>query len=347
MTTFAPVIAAPDRSVPRAVTLWLALCAAMVFAMAVIGAITRLTESGLSMVEWRPLIGMVPPLSTAAWQRVFDLYRETPQYRFVNLGMTLAEFQSIFWWEWFHRLWGQVIGFVVLLPLIRFSIGGAIPWPLGRRLIALFALGGLQGGIGWFMVASGLVDRPAVSHYRLALHLVMATLIYGGLLWCALDRFPPCPDRTARRLRRHTLIALILAATTLVWGAFVAGLRAGSFYNTFPLMNGDWLPPEAFSLTPGWINWFENVAAVQFAHRGLALSTAITVLTLAWRSQRHRAALGPLPWLVAAVVLVQVGLGVTTLLTHVAIIPAALHQAGALTLISVLIALRHRLREGA
>ncbi len=260
----------------RAIALWLLFCCGMVFAMAVIGAITRLTESGLSMVEWKPLIGMLPPLSEAEWNRVFGLYQATPEYRYINAGMSLDEFKHIFFWEWFHRLWGQLIGFAFLLPFLWFWATKRIPKGLMPKLLGLFLLGGLQGGIGWFMVVSGLVDRPSVSHYRLALHLGVAFTIFGLMLWVALGLLDPKPESgrsgAAPALRRHAGLALGLVAVTVAWGAFVAGLDAGMIYNTWPLMGGHLVPEDMWFLDPAALNFVENHAGVQFTHRWLAIA---------------------------------------------------------------------------
>ena len=338
----------PDST--RPIALWLLVCCAMVLAMAVIGAITRLTESGLSMVEWKPLIGILPPLSEAEWNRVFDLYKATPEYRVYNSGMDLAAFKSIFWWEWFHRLWGQLIGFVFLIPFLRFWIQGRIPKDLWPKLAGLFLLGGLQGVIGWYMVKSGLVNSPEVSHYRLALHLSMAILIYGLLLRTALGLLDPLPlagwATESRRLRRHARVALGLVGLTIVWGAFVAGTDAGLAYNTFPLMAGRVIPPEVGNLSPWWINPLENTAAIQLSHRALALLSGLVVLALALRvwlarlpGRAARAAL-----LTAVLVLAQIALGIATLLSFVWIPVAAAHQAGAILVVSGLVWLLHELR---
>ncbi|WP_029009471.1 COX15/CtaA family protein [Azospirillum halopraeferens] len=341
------------RPAPRPVALWLLACCAMVFAMAVIGAITRLTESGLSMVEWKPLIGILPPLSEAEWERVFALYRETPEYRVYNAWMDLDGFKRIFFWEWFHRLWGQLIGFAYLAGFVWFLARGAVPRATQPQLWGLFALGGLQGVIGWFMVMSGLVDRPDVSHYRLALHLGVAFLIYALMLKVALGLLDPAPlsgwRGGTRPLRRHAGWALGLVSITIVWGAFVAGINAGLAYNTFPTMAGRWIPPEIATLQPWWLNPFENTAAVQFIHRWLAIVAALAVLALAWRvraaSLPGRA--GMVAGLLAAMVLVQVGLGIATLLTVVWIPVAAAHQAGALLVVTLLVWLLHELQPPA
>ncbi|MFD1626399.1 COX15/CtaA family protein [Azospirillum griseum] len=339
-----------DRRANRPIALWLLVCAAMVLAMAVIGAITRLTESGLSMVEWKPLIGILPPLSDAEWQRVFDLYKGTPEFRIFNNRMDLAGFQEIFWWEWFHRLWGQMIGFVFLIPFLRFWSQGRIAPDLWPKLAGLFLLGGLQGGIGWFMVKSGLVDQPNVSHYRLALHLGTAILIYALLLRTALGLLDPLPLAGWRPesagLRRHARWALGLVAVTIVWGAFVAGSRAGYAYNTFPLMEGHLIPPEIANLTPWWHNPFENTAAIQLIHRGLALASGLVILALTVRTLAARlpGRAGQAAHAAGGLVLVQIGLGIATLLTVVWIPVAAAHQAGAILVVSALVWLLHELR---
>lgn len=348
-TTDLPIATGHTRSI-RAVSVWLFICAGMVFAMAIIGAITRLTESGLSMTEWRPLIGALPPTSEAEWNRVFDLYRETPEYRFVNAGMTLEEFKTIFFWEWLHRLWGRLIGLVFAVPFIVLWVSGTIRRAgRGRQLtwtlFGLLVLGGLQGLMGWVMVQSGLVDRPSVSHYRLAAHLGLAFLIFGLLIWVALsvrdgDRVQNAPES----IRRHGWIALALTAATVLWGAMVAGLNAGLAYNSFPLMNGSVLPSEALALTPAWLNAFDNTAMVQFIHRWLAVVTAIVVLGLAFRAGQLPSCRS-LASLLGIAVIVQVGLGITTLLLEVPITVATFHQAGALVVTGVLVALLHRFRS--
>jgi len=353
ITYTSPRAAAGAAQASRAIAVWLLFCCGMVFAMAVIGAITRLTESGLSMVEWKPLIGILPPLSETEWNRVFDLYRATPEYRYINTGMALDEFKHIFFWEWFHRLWGQLIGFAFLLPFLWFWATKRIPKGLMPKLIGLFALGGLQGVVGWLMVASGLVDRPSVSHYRLAMHLGIAFLIFGLLLWVALGLLDPKPESggnaAAPALRRHAGLALGFVAVTVAWGAFVAGLDAGLIYNTWPLMGGSFMPGEMWFLDPAWTNLLENHAAVQFTHRWLAFATGIVVLTLWWRAIRAGLpATGSRPaHASAAMVLIQITLGISTLLSAVAIPIAATHQAGALVLIALLVWFRYEVRDRA
>jgi cytochrome c oxidase assembly protein subunit 15 len=337
-----PAAAALRATAPatRPVALWLFLSAAMVFAAAVIGAITRLTESGLSIVEWAPITGMVPPLSDQAWADAFTAYKATPQYHYMNTGMSLDAFKAIFFWEWLHRAWDRLSGLVFAAGLAWFAYRRALGWSLGLRLFGLLVVGGLQGVLGWVMVQSGLNERPSVSHYLLAAHLGLAVLLYALILWAAyglvlprLGSFPKAPS-----LRRHAAIAIGFVAVTMCWGAFVAGLRAGEVYNTFPLMDGRFLPPEAFSIIPGWLNLFDNTALVQFTHRWLAISTALVVLSLAIRCSRTPV----VGWghLVGLMVLVQVGLGISTLLTQVPVGLGAMHQAGALILLALLLALR-------
>lgn len=319
----------------RTVGLWLLVVAAMVGAMTVIGGVTRLTESGLSMVEWRPLIGALPPMSDAEWARVFGLYQTSPEYQKINSGMSLAEFKQIFWWEYIHRFWGRMIGLAYAAPLAFFWIKGWIPQALKSRMILLLALGGSQGVIGWWMVKSGLVDRPDVSHFRLAIHLGMAFIIAGALVWTALDllaaRSPEPAPRSLRRLGWAALSALFLV---IILGAFVAGTNAGMIYNTFPLMDGRLLPPDYSALSPWWRNALESIGAIQFNHRWAAILTTILIITL-WLRARvsalhsgHRQA----PSVMALLAIIQVSLGIATLLSVVWIPLAALHQATALLL---------------
>jgi cytochrome c oxidase assembly protein subunit 15 len=325
----------------RAVALWLLACAAMVFAMALIGAITRLTESGLSITEWKPITGALPPLSEQAWLAEFAKYQATPEFRLKHAGMTLVDFKHIFFWEWLHRLWGRLIGLVFAIPFVALWASGRVDRRLVPRLLGLLVLGGLQGAIGWFMVKSGLVDRPEVSHYRLALHLATALLIYALLIWVALGLLVPEPGAAGVRqsTRRHGWATLALLAVTIVWGAFVAGLDAGFAYNTWPLMDGRLVPPEMWTIIPAWLNPFENTAAVQFTHRWLAILTGLMVVAFAARLRA--AATAPRARAVAAglglAVLAQIALGITTLLLVVPVPVATLHQAGAMTVLGLLV----------
>jgi len=324
----------------RPVLLWLLAVAAMIFAMAVIGAVTRLTESGLSIMEWAPFSGALPPFSEAEWQRLFALYRQIPEYRLENAGMTLAEFKTIFWWEWIHRLWGRLIGLVFLVPFLWFLWRRRLPGWLKPHGWALLALGGLQGALGWFMVASGFAQRTDVSQYRLVAHLGLALLLYAYVIWLAFRFAWLRPSLAAPGLRRGLLLLLLLLAVTLASGGLVAGLNAGLVYNSYPLMDGR-LVPDGYGLLEPWLlNLFENPTAVQFNHRLLTLATALLALGL-WAASR-RAALPPPARLaldlLALAVLLQFALGIWTLLAAVPLLLGALHQAGAILVLTAALA---------
>ncbi|MDA0341433.1 MAG: COX15/CtaA family protein [Proteobacteria bacterium] len=320
----------------RVVAWWLFSVAAMVAVMVVIGGITRLTESGLSMVEWRPLIGWLPPMSEEQWIRTFALYQNSPQYLKVNAWMGLEDFRRIFWWEYTHRLWGRLIGLAFALPFLWFVVRGMVRRDFVARIVLLFALGGLQGGIGWWMVKSGLSDDPAVSQYRLTVHLAMAFLILGALFWVGLDLVGAPRHDAPKALRRHAWAALSMVSLTVVAGAMVAGLDAGLIYNTFPLMDGGIVPPDYGNLSPVWLNAVENAGAVQFHHRVLAILTVLVVVSLLFRVMRSGLASSVrLPvHVLAAMVLVQTTLGIATLIFVVPLDLAAAHQAGAVVLFS-------------
>ena len=320
-----------------AIATWLLISAGAVFAMICIGGITRLTESGLSMVEWRPLIGMIPPLSEVEWQRVFALYQTSPEFQLINSTMDLAEFKNIFWWEYTHRLWGRLLGIIYGLPFAFFLLKGWLTPRLTWRLAGILALGALQGIIGWWMVRSGLADRPDVSQYRLTIHLIVALIILAGLFYLALSLLihPNRRVRVRRSLFGHAWIAVGAALLTIVSGAFVAGTDAGLIYNSFPLMGERLIPAEYGHLQPFWLNWFENPAAIQFNHRVLAIVTFVVVLALWWRARSasiNRVALVAVTVLIT-VACVQVSLGIATLLTNVALPLAAAHQAMAVLLL--------------
>ncbi len=315
----------------------------MIFAMVVIGGITRLTESGLSIVEWRPVAGTLPPLNDADWQAEFDKYRQIDQYQLRNAGMSLAEFKRIFFWEWFHRLWGRLIGLVFFLPFVWFWWRGAVRGPLAGKLFALFCLGGLQGAIGWWMVASGLQrDMLAVSQYRLAVHLAMALALHVGLLWIALDLLRGRRAPTRERTLGVWLASLVFL--TIVAGAFVAGLDAGLVSDTFPLMDGRLVPAGYADIEPFWRNLFENHAAVQFNHRWLGIFTVLCALVFAARCAPKAAARDQLAVIaVLAFALMQATLGIATLMLWVPVPLAAAHQAGAVILLTAAIVAAHAL----
>jgi cytochrome c oxidase assembly protein subunit 15 len=332
----------------RAIAWWLIVCAAMIFLMVVIGGITRLTESGLSITEWQPIEGVLPPLSLAQWQDAFARYQAIPQFHAIHAGMTLAQFKGIYFWEYLHRLLGRLIGIVFLLPFLYFLIRRRIGRSLWPKLALLFVLGGLQGALGWYMVQSGLEHRIEVSQYRLAAHLFAAIVIYGAILWVAFDLLWPRDAAGPRGtgVRRALNLVLLLVAVTLIAGAFVAGLRSGSIYNTFPLMGGRFMPGEYAAMNPLWRNWFENPASAQFDHRVLAETTWL-VIVLVWLFGRRavagaaRRALD----LLAAMATLQAGLGIATLLTVVDLPIAVMHQAGAVLLVTAALYARHRLRR--
>lgn len=338
-----------QRSPTRAVALWLFCMCAMLLVMVSLGGATRLTGSGLSIMEWAPLMGALPPLSDAEWQRLYGLYQKIPQYALVNQGFGLDGFKHIFWLEWGHRLWGRLIGLAFLGPLVWFAVRGAIGSRLAQRLGALFLLGGLQGGIGWFMVASGFAaDSTTVSPYRLVIHLAMALTLYGAILWTALTLWREASGRPAwTHPRVPGLKALIVGtcasvALTILAGGFVAGLRAGLTYNSFPLMDGSWVPSGYGELQPFIRNLTENVAAVQFDHRLLATVTGLLALTAVIRGLLGRAAgrLRIALLALGAAVLGQYALGVATLLWVVPVALGTAHQAMAvLVLTAALVAL--------
>lgn len=332
----------------QAVRLWLFTVAALVALMVCVGGATRLTESGLSITEWQPIIGAIPPLSHADWMAAFEKYKQIPEYQIINKGMSLAEFKFIFWWEWSHRLLGRVIGVVFAVPLVWFWVSGQIsPW-LRPRLLGLLALGGVQGGIGWYMVKSGLVDRTDVSQYRLALHLSVALVIFCMLVWFGL-RLGVGAERRTRRDNAPTLgMATILAAAIglqIVLGAFVAGLKAGRTYNTWPLMDGKFIPDGLSLVRPIWLNPFENITTAQFDHRMVAyavLALALWHAVRTWQLARDRwQRLSA--WSLAGAVLLQAVLGIVTLLSVVAIPLGVAHQAGALVVLTVLTWHLHRM----
>ena len=312
----------------KAVAIWLAVIAGMVAAMVIIGGITRVTGSGLSMVEWRPILGWLPPLSAEEWQRVFKLYQTSPEFKHINTWMDLSAFKRIFWWEYIHRLWGRLIGVVFFFPFVIFVATQKIKRRMLLRVCFLFFLGGLQGALGWWMVKSGLSSDPSVSQYRLATHLGVAFLILGLLIWTILDlvgkRHMPGP----KIMFYHANIVTILIFVTVIGGALVAGLKAGLIYNTFPLMDGRITPPDYFSLQPFWRNIFENVGAVQFNHRVLAIITLLMVVSLCVCSRflsYTELCLKPI-YVMATLAGLQFLLGVLTLINFVPGLLAVAHQ---------------------
>jgi cytochrome c oxidase assembly protein subunit 15 len=309
----------------RRVAGWLLLCAALVFAMVLVGGVTRLTRSGLSIVEWQPLVGALPPLSQADWEALFARYRETPEFRLVNFEMTLQGFKGIFWWEYLHRLLGRAIGFVFLLPFLWFLLRGRLEKPLAWKLAGIFLLGALQGAMGWIMVQSGLVDDPKVDPVRLSAHLGIALAIFSAELWLALELLAP---RKISLERLPAALPFVVFAMALS-GGMVAGLRAGYAYNSFPLMNGHLVPPEVLSLEPWWRNFVYNMAAVQLVHRAFFWLLGVLVPIVWWRARDTAAGIA----LLAAFIL-QAALGITTLLMGVPVGFGAAHQGGAVLLLA-------------
>ena len=337
---------AEPRPRPAAIAHWLTAVAILIFLMIVVGGITRLTESGLSMVRWEPISGAIPPLNAADWQAEFDHYRASPQYQQVNSGMTLADFKTIFFWEYVHRLLGRLIGLAFALPLLFFWWRRSIPPGYGWKLGGLLALGGLQGAIGWWMVASGLVDVPEVSHIRLAIHLLTAFLILAGLIWVGLDLQALARDSGARPARITTLgiWALSLLFLQFLFGAYVAGLEAGYAFNTWPRMGGEWFPSEAPFYDNFLRNFVDNPIVVQFVHRWLAFAVAAAALWLAlaaWtKGHRGDAAL------LAGAVVAQLLLGILTILSGVQIDIAIAHQGMAALLLAAMVSVAHDLAGG-
>ena len=331
----------------RAVRWWLLSIAALIVIMVLVGGATRLTESGLSIVEWKPVTGTLPPLNEAQWLQAFEGYKAIPQYRELNAGMSLHEFKTIFWWEWSHRLLGRVIGAVYLLPFLFFLWRGVLNGELKRRLWMIFGLGALQGAVGWWMVASGLSQRVEVSQYRLATHLVLALLIFAAIVW-TLRRLTDRPLPTApSRLKITGVLLLVLTFVQLYFGALVAGLRAGRVYNTWPDIDGALIPSAArlWFEEPWWRNLFDNTLTVQFEHRMTAyalLVLAILHAVDAVRSRAGRAVIGGAWWL-ASVIGLQATLGILTLLHQVPIDLALTHQAVAIVVLTLAVLQTERL----
>jgi cytochrome c oxidase assembly protein subunit 15 len=321
---------------PRAIACWLLVCCALLFAMVVVGGVTRLTHSGLSITEWQPIVGTLPPLDEAQWNDAFAKYQATPEYQQVNRGMSLEAFKRIFWWEYFHRLLGRAIGVAFLLPLIWFVARRMIPPGYAPRLFGIFVLGALQGVLGWYMVQSGLVADPRVSQLRLTAHLGLAFVIFAAMLWTALSLLEAdgsTPPARAASLARFANVIVGIVFVMVLSGGLVAGIRAGFAYNSFPLMNGHVVPREIFMIDPWYENFWNNMATVQFDHRLIAWTLAAFVPLFWWRVMRApgtspRARRGA--HLLLAMLVVQIALGIATLLLVVPLPLAAAHQAGAL-----------------
>lgn len=333
------VISNKNKQSHTSIAIWLLVCCALVFAMVVVGGVTRLTGSGLSIVEWKPIVGTIPPISEEDWEVLLEKYRQIPQYEQINKGMTLDEFKGIFWWEYFHRLLGRLIGLVYFVPFVYFIVRKRVDRVLGVKLLGIFVLGGLQGLMGWYMVMSGLADNVYVSQYRLTAHLGLAFIIYAAMFWVATGLLSPVNTHSADPVSVHRLgrFARILAGLIFLMvlsGGLVAGIHAGKAYNSFPLMDGFLIPPALFVLEPWYRNFFDNITTVQFDHRMIAWLLIFTIplfwfkakqLSLSWSG--HLAC-----HLLLVTLCIQVALGITTLLLSVPLTYAAAHQAGAVLL---------------
>jgi cytochrome c oxidase assembly protein subunit 15 len=338
---YPPDVAAASRHI--GLRLWLYAIAGLIFAMIVVGGAVRLTDSGLSITEWKPLLGAIPPLSDADWHDAFQKYQQIPEYKIINRGMSLAEFKTIYWWEWAHRFLGRFIGLAFFVPFVIFWAIGAIPKGVWRKLAGLFLLGGLQGALGWYMVMSGLAERTDVSQYRLTAHLALAVAIFGAVLWTAfgLGRSAgrwPSARWTLAYTCGHVLVVAVFVQIML--GGLVAGTDAGLSHNTWPLMDGAIIPAGLGAMEPLWRNIFENVLTIQFNHRMMGYLVAVLALVqllLALRVPPPAIRLSAM--LVFAAVLAQIGLGIAALLTQLQIHTALAHQGGAIVVFAL--ALRH------
>jgi cytochrome c oxidase assembly protein subunit 15 len=338
----------PIPAQDRAVAQWLFLCCALVFVMVVLGGVTRLTGSGLSMVDWKPVTGVLPPMGDAEWQTTFEMYQQSPEFQEKNSHMDVNDFKGIFWLEFVHRLLGRLIGAVFFFPFVYFMWRGFIrkeEWP---KYTLMFILGGMQGVLGWYMVKSGLVNNPEVSQYRLTAHLIAAFIIFAYMFWVALSRLYPPEDRPRHPWYGKTVALTALITITIIAGGFVAGLKAGKIYNTFPMMGDYWFPPGMFALDPIWRNLFDNMATVQFNHRILAISTFVGVVVY-WakiRKTQLPARIARMTNALLHTATLQVVLGISTLLLMVPIFLASAHQAVAMLLFTEALYLCHGLRGG-
>lgn len=326
---------ARDRTLIR---WWLYSVCALILIMVVVGGATRLTESGLSITEWKPIHGVVPPLSEAAWEDELEKYRQIPEYQLINKGMSLDEFKFIFWWEWGHRLLGRAIGMAFFIPMVAFWATGRVESWLKPRLLVGLALGGLQGFVGWWMVASGLVDRVDVSQYRLAIHLTLALIIFAYLFWIArrLSPLPSVPDYERKSLASLSTVVLALVFVQIFLGGLVAGLNAGLTFNTWPLMDGQFIPTGLFAMDPAWLNIFENVMTVQFQHRMTAYLLIIAALFLTVRTFKASSVsvLRRAGAHVGAFVVLQAVFGILTLIWNVPLSTALIHQGFAVVVLA-------------
>ena len=335
------------NSANKAVSVWLIVVCVTIFLMIVVGGVTRLTHSGLSMVDWKPIMGFIPPLGETQWQATFESYKQFPEYQLVNKGMNLTEFKSIFYWEYGHRVLGRSIGVIFLVPMMLLWWSGKIEKPLMPKLIVGLILGGLQGLMGWYMVMSGLVDIPRVSHYRLAAHLSLALVILSYLFWIILDLHKTRRFQVPPAFKTMSVLVLCLVSLQIVYGAFTAGLRAGLGYNTFPLMEGKLLAEAATMMSPMWLNFFENGAMIQFVHRWVGTLLLVVVAAVLGLSIQRKLP-GPVVWTAAmlvTMVLVQYLLGILTLINYVPVFLGSIHQAVACVVLLAAVYLVYVVRD--
>ena len=338
----------PTQAQNRSVAIWLLVMCAIVYAMVVLGGVTRLTGSGLSMVEWRPIIGALPPLSADEWQEKFEIYQQTPEFKNINPHFDVDDFKGIFWLEYLHRLLGRFMGIAFAIPFIYFAAKKYIPVPEWPKFLLMPLLGGAQAFVGKIMVASGQVDLPQVSQYRLTAHLLLAFLVFALMFWVALSRLFPRDENAAKHTwYGKTLGLFVLLTITITSGGFVAGLKAGKIYNTFPMMGDYWFPPGLFALEPLWRNFFDNIVTVQFDHRLLAITTFVLVIVYWFRARKANLPARTRPAVNALLhtAVLQVVLGIATLLLAVPVVLGAAHQAIAMLLFGVALYLVHALRR--
>lgn len=334
----------------KQVASWLIFIAAVIFFMIILGGTTRLTHSGLSMVDWKPIMGVIPPLTEADWSQTFERYKEFPEYQKKNTGMSLDSFKSIFYFEYFHRILGRLIGMFFLLPFLYFWIKGSIRRKMLPQMIALFILGGMQGVLGWYMVKSGLVNEPNVSQYRLTAHLISAVLLFSYLLWVAFGLLKNTTNELADEIRKrfynYSKAVTGLIIFMILSGGFVAGTKAGYAYNTFPLMAGKIIPDGMYTLQPFWLNWFENITAIQFNHRLIAYSLLFIVPLFAINLIKNdlSSSCTTAAKLFIAMLFIQISLGISTLIFHMPVPVAVSHQGGAIILLSIAIFITRELK---
>jgi heme a synthase len=325
----------------RAIRIWLYCVLLVLFALVMVGGATRLTDSGLSITEWKPIHGVIPPLSIAEWQQELDKYRQIPEYQEINKGMTLEAFKVIYWWEWAHRFLARMVGLVFALPFAVFWIMGKLEKPLKPRLFALLALGGLQGFIGWWMVSSGLTERTDVSQYRLATHLTLASLIFAGTMWVARGLAPHEGRSSSKGTQRGAMVLAVMVLLQIYFGGLVAGLNAGYSFNTWPLLDGRFIPDQLLLLEPAWHNFFENPKTVQFIHRMFAYTVFVAAFVHLWRTLLREGAGATharRAVVLAALITCQALIGIITLVMEVPLHWGLAHQSMALIVLGFAVA---------